>query len=290
MGECTSCGDQQTANADGTACVCDESVALTCTDGSNNTWCCGGTNPDTGKEQICGATAGTCADSDGTCVYDITAPSESKKANCSYDILQYEMVPDCSYKIYQASADGAVVLEEEDSCSSQSEYCSLAYSDSAGTVAAGDSIGYQTNNTYIYGYCKKNYDYTTTPSTYFELKEKDRCEDDEYCALGYARDDCNGTASDSVGYTTDPNRPYATIYGSCKKPYVYSQECEAANGGFKMTPSTGCPAAQYCSLKWGSIENSCVDAGDDISGQIFGICLPRDNYTAPSCPVPAAAS
>ena len=280
-GHCQECdANISVVNAAGDGCRCNSNMALTCDDGNGNTWCCG--QDEYGKERICGDEIGECTESDGTCEYNITAPSETKKANCSYEIIQYETAPNCSYRIYQASADGAVTLEEANRCTGQGEYCYLAYADQSGANLASDSIGYQ-NQTYLYGYCKKNYDYTTNRSVYFSLEENEPCDEGEYCALGYADEECGNTVADGVGYANNANATPAMIYGACKKPYTYSYECEAANGGFNMTETTGCPAAKYCSLQWQSITETCTAAGNDITGPIYGVCLARDSYN-PSCP------
>jgi len=288
MNECATCGDLKTANTDGTACICDASVAVTCEgekDGQPYTWCCG---PDEeGNGQICGEDMDTCTLSDGKCHYIFSQSLEQPKkmATCSYR-LTFSNEPvtkytECQYKVRTRVVNGVeeAYLEVVNNSCQSDEYCYLAYSQSdCGVVASAR----ETEN--LYGTCLKETVANTTcrmkisDDAFTLTQESGSCQSDEYCYLAYLQSDC------SVPVTATAQ---GLLYGTCLKETVANTTCrmDVSNDAFELMPQQECPANMYCYLKWTNDECN-TPVASSVTGNLYGACVSYTTVNPNSCVAP----
>ena len=245
-GRCVECDPAiSTVNEAGDGCACNESVALTCTDENNNSWCCAAKD-ENGNDQICGEMAGACGESDGSCQYEVTIPTtRTQTTNCSYFVSvpsTRTQVTNCSYnvsivKMAQYIEDGPYVQVAGDSCPENALNCK-------------DEVVVEAEN--------------------------DPCPTGQYCYLAYTTSDCRLEAEDtSTGI----------LYGTCILETAADKSCAytaASNVTVTEKAGHGCPMNQYCYLKW--TEQTCTDeATDSAEGTLWGKCMDYASADPSSC-------
>ena len=186
-GYCHECGALELLNGDETACTCDTSKAVNCSDGEGNSWCCG---DDTGASNlICGGSAGSCVPNpDGKCWYDFAVTNGENRSLCHYTL-----------KINGDEYD--LTAEEGKGCASD-EYCYFAYRNS-------NCEGVSSDTTELYGRCQKQgdmlLDLTCQGDVYYTLSEGAGCPVGKYCYIKWVNGRCNNQATTQTG----------TLYGTC---------------------------------------------------------------------------
>ena len=184
-GYCHECGALELLNSDDTACVCDTSKAVSCSDGEGNHWCCG---DDTGASNlICGGSPGSCVPNpDGKCYYYFTETSNVQ--------------PLCHYTLTIDGDDYDLTAEEGKGCASD-EYCYFWYSNQS-------CQGLNQNTTELWGRCQKRGvlvpDLDCSVISY-ELTESWGCPAGKYCYLAWRNNSCSTAAPAQTG----------TLYGYC---------------------------------------------------------------------------
>ena len=258
-GICESCPNGQKPNATHTECVglCDAATQTECQNQDEQLWCCD--INENGKPTICGENVGECIEFDGICEYTMTQQTQTKAADCWYDLSQTTDKNTLSDSL----------LRVGQGCTGN-RYCYLAYKDgNCGTTAGGDYYGR------LYGTCLERTAATSqcnvsevTPV----LTEGQGCTGNRYCYLAYKDKSCGATAGgDFTG----------TLYGTCLERTAATSQCNVSEVTPVLSETIGCPASQYCYLKWKAKECSAT-AGGDYTGTIYGTCLERTN-TSPTC-------
>ena len=99
------------------------------------------------------------------------------------------------------------------------------------------------------------------------------CPSDQYCYLAYTSQDCSTSAG--AGAT-------GTLYGTCLQRTAFTSQCNVKTATPVLTEEQGCPATQYCYLKW--TDQTCSGAaGAGATGRLYGACLARTVFSA-TCP------
>ena len=282
-GHCQACNpDYETLNEDRTGCVCNPNKALICRDEEENEWCCG-------EGLICDIENKSCKDGGGACQYTFTQHVYEKAADCHYRISAQTQTKsaNCHYTVLDQVKEGnlhEVILTQKQGCESD-EYCYLMSfdSDCSTTINRGDVGATQAED--LWGVCLKRTANgaqcnVSSVSTNF-MEEVKGCESDEYCYLMSFDSDCSTTINrGNVGATQTED-----LWGVCLKRTANGAQCNQStlsSGGLSETQ--GCPAGQYCYLKWvGDNCDTTITKGDQ-TGPLFGVCLNRDKNTA-NCPI-----
>ena len=199
-GYCHECGALELLNSDETACVCDTSKAVSCSDGEGNSWCCG---DDTGASNlICGGSAGSCvANITGTCNYSFSENTTSKTL-CHYTFSESSTNKTLCHYTYTENGDNTYTLTAETGAGCDpGYYCYIAYqNDGCG------GVGHDSTN--LYGLCHKRedlvLDLNCTDTTY-TFTENTGCPVNQYCYLKWRNNSCNTADHGQTG----------TLYGAC---------------------------------------------------------------------------
>ena len=261
---------------------CDPEKALSCMDDSGNGWCCG-------AGLICDIENQGCKDGGGACQYNFTQQVYTRSSNCSYIISTQEQTrsSNCHYTVRDYVIEGAlhgVEMREIKGCP-PSEYCLLGYFDDecsssinrgdVGSSGAEDVYGVCLKRTMNGGTCD-----VSTVSTAF-MDEVQGCPPGEYCLISYFDEECSSSINRGDVGSTAPEQ----VYGVCLKRTMNGGTCDVAEiAEGSLTEVQGCPAGQYCYLKWeGSDCSTAINKGD-ITGPMFGACLERTSTNA-QCPI-----
>lgn len=109
-----------------------------------------------------------------------------------------------------------------------------------------------------------------------------KCSSDEYCYVAYFDKDCSLPINrGNVG-----NGQSEEVWGSCLLRTSNNSACSVSmitSGGLFETQ--GCPAGEYCYIKWEG--NNClteINRGD-ITGPMLGACMNRTSNTIDQCPI-----
>ncbi len=183
-GQCVECGGLTMLNEAKTACVCDLTQSVSCTDENNNSWCCG-------NGLVCDITQPNgCKTGEGLCEYELTTQSQTSFANCSYNF---------------SITNGVSSIQKVQGCP-LGDYCALRYTDStcnSSSVAAADYTGQ------LYGVCLRR---TVMGSAACNAigngvtwRQIQGCSVGQYCALNWADENCVTASNDILG----------SIYGVC---------------------------------------------------------------------------
>ena len=261
---------------------CDPEKALSCMDESGNGWCCG-------AGLICDIENQGCKDGGGACQYNFTQQVYTRSSNCSYIISTQEQTRsyNCHYTVRDYVIEGSlhgVEMREIKGCPS-GQYCLLGYFDDecsssinrgdVGASGAEDVYGVCLKRTMNGGTCD-----VSTVSTAF-MDEVQGCPTGEYCLISYFDEECTSSINrGDVGATTPEQ-----VYGVCLKRTMNGGTCDVAEiAEGSLTEVQGCPAGQYCYLKWqGSDCSTAINKGD-VTGPMFGACLERTSTNA-QCPI-----
>ena len=268
-GYCHECGALELLNSDDTACVCDTSKAVSCSDGEGNSWCCG---DDTGASNlICGGSAGSCVPNpDGKCWYDF-AQTTTTKPLCHYTLSQTTTPKTlCHYQLVVDSNtnEGNVQVVNGAGCD-PGYYCYLYYTENCqGTLGPG--------STDLYGLCHKRddlmIDLSCNTTTYTLTQEEGKgCDPGYYCYLYYT-ENCQGTLGPG---STD-------LYGLCHKRDDLMIDLSCNTTTYDLTENQGCPVGNFCDINWRN--NSCNSVAGNQEGTLYGYCVNRTAENAPACP------
>ena len=185
-GYCHECGALELVNNAGTACVCDTTKAVSCSDDQGNSWCCG---DDTGSSNlICGGSSGSCVPNpDGKCWYEFTQTITPK--------------PLCHFQLISNDNEGLLEQVENSGCP-ENQYCYLLFSNPS-CGSAGSSA------TDLYGLCQPmnvtTFDTSCTIGTLNSFEEYQGCPANQYCYIQWQNNSCATAGNNQTG----------TLYGAC---------------------------------------------------------------------------
>ena len=283
QGQCRLCDSAtERMNSDGTACECDPEKAVSCTDGGETTWCCG-------AGLICDTENKGCKAGTGGCQYNFTQQVYTRSSNCSYIISTQEQTrsSNCHYKVRDYVIEGSlhgVEMTQIQGCPT-GEYCLISYFDNECTSSINRGDVGASGAEDVYGVCLKRTmnggtcDVSTVSTAFMD--EVQGCPPGEYCLISYFDEECTSSINrGDVGATTPEQ-----VYGVCLKRTMNGGTCDVAEiAEGSLTEVQGCPAGQYCYLKWqGSDCSTAINKGD-VTGPMFGACLERTSTNA-QCPI-----
>ena len=222
-----------------------------------------------------------CVVSNGACSYEMAAQqTQEKTANCSYTMAAQQTqtkTSNCRYTISIVETAngnvGSLTVVSGYGCPRADEYCYLAYADAnCATALEANATGT------LYGTCIKQN--TATSQCYVTgvtgtLSPSKPCtRPGEYCYLAYADDKCT-TALEA--------NATGTLYGTCIKQNTATSQCYVTGVTGTLTPIIGCPATQYCYLKWADSDcESTLEA--NATGTLYGSCIAQNSNSVTSCP------
>ena len=201
------------ANEEGTGCICDPTIAVSCDDGNGNTWCCGG-------ETICDSVANQCKPAETNCSYSLSEGAKGSAADCHYTIV--DTVPDPT----NAPNIHAITLtpDAEYKCKGD-KYCYLYYKDATCGAAADANAGTTTTNRDLWGVCiNKDQVNTQCQITGGEitLTRHTGCPAGSYCYLNWTQESANQEACSS----NEAGASYMdTFWGTCISTNSNSAAC-----------------------------------------------------------------
>ena len=269
------------ANADGTACECNPGTAQ-CQDG-DTTWCCA-------NGLSCDILNKTCVNGGGACKYTYTEQVQTKSANCRYLISAQTQTKaaNCHYRI--TGTDNGNNLHSitmtlvGDGCAPD-EYCYISHFDENCTTTINRGNVGANGPEDVYGTCLQrtvtsNACNITNVSTNF-MQELDGCAPDEYCYISHFDENCTS----SINRGDIGANQAEEVWGTCLKRTSNGGTCNitAISGG--LSEVQGCPAGQYCYLKWQGSDCSTVINGGNVTGEMFGACIDRTSNTVNQCPI-----
>jgi len=232
-----------------------------------------------------------CVTSTGACIYSFTQQAQTATADCQYEISTQTQTAtgNCSYTIrdYDDGNDlHHVTMTLNGSACPSGQYCYLSHFDSdCATAINRGNVGASTAET-IWGTCV---DRTaaggicnvTTVTTNF-MTAKIGCPTGQYCYISHFDQNCTSAINRGDVGASAPE----LVWGTCVARTAAGGICNVhaiASGG--LTETQGCPAGQYCYLKWEGTTCSKVISRGDVTGEMLGSCIPRTSNTVDECPI-----
>ena len=276
-GRCQKCAeDISEVNENRDGCDCDPEVALSCSDEEGNTWCCGG-------KTICGARPNECPPSDGACSYTFTQQTQTVAANCHWTIIaqEQEVAANCSYTMSDTLLDAEynthkLELSPQIPCTEPGQYCYLYYQDSACTT----SLRSDTSTTpVLWGVCvdqdseaSRHQCNVISHTTEIMKPVQDCTQEGEYCYLYYAKEDCSGDRLTSNVGATQKEDMWGICIDQDAETATHQIGCNVTSVTPALSEDQGCPAGEYCYLKWKGASCSPALKSED-AGPFHGVCL-----------------
>lgn len=303
QGYCRLCDTaMERMNSDGTACECDPEKAVSCSDGGENTWCCG-------DGLICDKENKGCTESDGKCTYYFNESDETAEytTDCSYTLSDESNVEyyysNCYYTIGSTpSGTSQVIGNTMQSLSHpnvgasaprggcpQNQYCTLLWTDtpietqgnkyifaSKPTSASAGTTGI------LYGKCQTLSGHDPTPLTEYKNGSgqmvgngaRGGCPENQYCLLMWKEQSWTGTSEPKLS-ASDTGK----MYGKCQTLSGHDPTPKIAEGSTftRYRMGQGCPIGQYCRLLWKN--ESCTNLASSDTGELSGVCLSMSGPT-----------
>ena len=203
-------------------------------------------------------------------------------ADCSYTLLDGSAgtyVSDCYYEYSETDTSVSISSARARGGCPADQYCALRWSDETCST-----LLYDTASGRIYGVCSPKDDFNVmclknaSAASISSAQARGGCPADQYCALRWSDETCSTLLYDTAT---------STMYGVCSPKDDFNIMC-SKNASAASISSTrargGCPANQYCYLKYSN--ESCTQLNDGESTEItaYGVCESYDLATDPNCP------